>query len=116
MIVPDLRGRNMVISAARRTKARGGCQLGSLVSQLAETDPEARALIAAGFDQWSDTLAEGLRSLHADGKLRSDIDPDDLAIALLATLEGGILPAQVLGSSRPLETAIDTFLTLAIQT
>ena len=26
-------------------------QLGSLVGQLAESDPEARALIAAGFDQ-----------------------------------------------------------------
>ena len=33
--------RNMVITAAKRTKARGGCQLGSLVGQLAESDPEA---------------------------------------------------------------------------
>ena len=108
--------RNMVISAAKRTKAKGGCQLGSLVGQLAETDPEAQALIAAGFDQWSATIADGLRSLHVDGKLQSDIDPDDLAITLLATLEGGILLAQVLGSSRPFETAIDTLLALAIQT
>src|SRR3954451_24963390 len=92
--------RNMVITAARRTKARGGCQLGSLVGQLAESDPEARALIAAGFDQWAATIAEGLRSLHADGELHSDIYPGDLAITLLATLEGGLLLAQVLGSSR----------------
>src|SRR6202007_349997 len=39
--------RNMVIAAAKRTKAKGGCQLGSLASQLAESDPEARGLIAA---------------------------------------------------------------------
>jgi AcrR family transcriptional regulator len=108
--------RNMVISAARRTKARGGCQLGSLVGQLAETDPEARALIAAGFDQWSAAIAEGLRSLQADGKLQSDIDTDALAITLLATLEGGLLLAQVTGNSSPFETAIDTLLALAIQT
>src|SRR5437899_2738820 len=38
--------RNMVITAAKRTKAKGGCPLGSLVGQLAESDPEARALIA----------------------------------------------------------------------
>src|ERR1700755_3670163 len=44
--------RKMVIAAARRTKAKGGCQLGSLVGQLAESDPEARALIPAGLDQW----------------------------------------------------------------
>ncbi|WP_442788333.1 hypothetical protein [Amycolatopsis sp. NBC_01286] len=48
--------------------------------------------------------------------MQSDIDPDDLAITLLATLEGGLLLAQVLGNSRPFETAIDTLLALAIQT
>ena len=106
--------RNMVITAARRTKAKGGCQLGSLVGQLAESDPEARALIAAGFDQWAAAIGDGLRSLHADGTLPSDIDPDDLAITLLATLQGGLLLAQVLRSTRPFETAVDTLLALSI--
>jgi TetR/AcrR family transcriptional regulator, transcriptional repressor for nem operon len=106
--------RTMVITSAKRTKAAGGCRLGSLVGQLAESDPEARALMAAGFDQWAAAIADGLRSLHADGKLRDDIDPDDLATTLLATLEGGALLAQVLRSSRPFETAVDTLLALAI--
>jgi TetR/AcrR family transcriptional repressor of nem operon len=106
--------RNMVITAARRTKAKGGCQLGSLASQLAESDPEARALIAAGFDEWAAAIGEGLRSLHADGKLRPDIDPDDLATTLLAALQGGLLLGQVLRSSRPIETAVDTLLALAV--
>src|ERR1700745_1124002 len=106
--------RNMVITAAKRTKAKGGCQLGSLVGQLAESDPEARALIAAGFDQWAAAIADGLRSLKTDGKLPSGIDPDDLATTLLATLEGGLLLAQVQRSSRPFETAVDTLLALAI--
>ena len=106
--------RKMVMTAARRTKAKGGCALGSLVGQLAESDPEARALIAAGFDQWAGAIADGLRSLHADGKLPSGIDPDDLATTLLATLEGGLLLAQVQRSSRPFETAVDTLLALAI--
>src|SRR5271163_13199 len=106
--------RKMVIAAAKRTKAKGGCALGSLVGQLAESDPEARALIAAGFDQWAAAIGDGLRSLHAEGKLPSDIDPDDLAITLLATLQGGLLLAQVEGSSRPFETAVNTLLALAI--
>src|SRR5271170_6224359 len=95
--------RNMVMAAAKRTKAKGGCQLGSLVGQLAESDPEARALIAAGFDQWAAAIGDRLRSLHADGKLRSGIDPDDLAITLLATLQGGLLLAQVQRDPRPFE-------------
>jgi TetR/AcrR family transcriptional repressor of nem operon len=105
--------RKMVIAAAKRTKAKGGCALGSLVGQLAESDPEARALIASGFDQWAAAIGDGLRSLHAEGKLPSDIDPDDLAITLLATLEGGLLLAQAQRSTRPIETAINTLLALA---
>lgn len=104
--------RTMVIAAAKRTKGRGGCQLGSLVGQLAESDPAARALIAAGFEQWADAIGDRLRSLHADGALPPGIDPDDLATTLLATLQGGLLLAQSQQSSRPIETAINTLLAL----
>jgi TetR/AcrR family transcriptional repressor of nem operon len=106
--------RNMVITAAKRTKAIGGCQLGSLGGQLAESDPEARALIAAGFDQWAAAIGDALRSLHDDGKIPTDIDPDDLATTVLATLQGGLLLAQVHRSTRPFETAVNTLLALAI--
>src|SRR5271168_5036721 len=106
--------RNMVITAARRTQAKGGCALGSLVGQLAESDPEARALIASGFDQWAAAIGDGLRSLQAEGKLPSDVEPDGLAITLLATLEGGLLLAQVQRSTRPFETAINTLLSLTV--
>jgi len=108
--------RKMVITAAKRTKAKGGCALGSLVGQLAESDPEARALIASGFDRWEAAIGEGLRSLHAEGKLPSDVDPDDLAVTLLATLEGGLLLAQAQRSTRPFETAINTLLALTTPT
>ena len=108
--------RKMVITAAKRTKAKGGCALGSLVGQLAESDPEARALIASGFDRWGAAIGEGLRSVHAEGKLPSDVDPDDLAITLLATLEGGLLLAQAQRSTRPFETAINTLLALTTRT
>ena len=70
----------MVIAAAKRTNGQGGCPLGSR-GQLAERDPEARALIAAGFDQWAAAVsANGLRSLHADGKLPSTSIPTTLPL------------------------------------
>jgi hypothetical protein len=103
-----------VVGAAKLTEAKGGCPLGSLGGQLAESDPEARALIAAGFDQWAATIRDALRSLHADGKLPPEIDPEDHATTLLATLQGGLLLAQVHRSARPFETAVDTLLALAI--
>ena len=106
--------RYFVITAAKRTKAIGGCPLGSLGGQLAESDPEARALIAAAFDRWAAVIGDALRSLDADGQLPSDIDPDDLATTLLATIQGGLLLAQVQRSTRPFETAVNTALALAI--
>ena len=105
--------RDMVIATARDASGRGGCPLGSLGGQVAESDPQARALIAAGFEQWSAAISDGLRALHAAGHLRADLDPDDLAITLLAAMQGGLLLAQVQRNTRPLETAVDTVLALA---
>ncbi|MCU1479429.1 MAG: transcriptional regulator, TetR family [Subtercola sp.] len=105
--------RNMLIAGASDGLI-GGCPLGSLVGQLAESDPEARTHIATGFDQWAATISHGFRSLHADGKLQSDIDPDDLATTFLAVLEGGLLLSQAERSSRPYETAVNTLLALTI--
>jgi TetR/AcrR family transcriptional regulator, transcriptional repressor for nem operon len=105
--------RDMVIAQANSTQARGGCPLGSLSGQLAESDPRARALIAAGFQQWSAAISGGLRKLNATGQLPADTDPDDLALTLLAAVQGGLLLAQVQRDTRPLQTAVDTLLALA---
>jgi TetR/AcrR family transcriptional regulator, transcriptional repressor for nem operon len=105
--------RDMVIAAAARAGGAGGCPLGSLGSQLAESDPQARALIADGFEQWSAAIGDGLRARHAAGSLPAGVSPDDLAVALLAAVQGGLLMAQVQRSTRPLEIAIDTILGLA---
>ncbi len=105
--------RDMVITTAKNASGRGGCPLGSLGGQLAEIDPQARALIAAGFEQWSAAISDGLRALHAAGHLRAGLDPDDLAVTLLAAVQGGLLLAQAQRDTRPLETAVDTVLALA---
>ena len=103
----------MVIAQAGNEEGKGGCPLGSLAGQLAETDPHARALLAGGFGQWQAAIGEGLRRLHQAGQLPDTTDPDALAVTLLATLQGGLLLAQVQRDPRPLETAVDTLLQLA---
>jgi AcrR family transcriptional regulator len=104
--------RDMVIAQARVSDGRGGCPLGSLTGQLAETDPRARALLATGFEQWQAAIGNGLRRAHSAGRLPAGVDPDDLAVTVLATLQGGLLLAQAQRDSRPLETAVDTLLAL----
>jgi TetR/AcrR family transcriptional regulator, transcriptional repressor for nem operon len=105
--------RDTVIAQVKSGEGKGGCPLGSIAGQVAETDAQARALIAAGFGQWSAAISDGLRRLHDAGHLPKGADPDDLAVTLLAALQGGLLLAQVQRDTGPLETALDTILELA---
>jgi AcrR family transcriptional regulator len=105
--------RDMVIAEVRASQGQGGCPLGSLAGQVAETDADARDLLAAGFGQWSAAIGDGLRRLHAAGDLPAGTDPDKLAVTLLAALQGGLILAQVERDTGPLETAVDTVLDLA---
>jgi TetR/AcrR family transcriptional repressor of nem operon len=90
----------------------GGCPIGSLGGQLAETEPDARAHVAEGFKRWEATLQSGLREMQTRGELPPDTDPDTLALALLAALQGGLLLTQVKRDTKPLEAALDAMIEL----
>jgi AcrR family transcriptional regulator len=101
-----------VVDVQRQMHCRGGCPIGSLGSELAETDPEARFEVAASFERWAGAIRDGLRSMQAAGRLSAAASPDDLAVALLAALQGGFLLGQVQRSIRPLRTALDAMIVL----
>ena len=104
--------RDFVVQHQRELGCRGGCPIGSLGSQIAETEPEARAAVAAGFRRWEDTIRAGLRQMHALGRLAPGADPDELALATLAALQGGLLLAQIQRDTRPLEASLDAMINL----
>ena len=87
--------------------AIGGCPLGSLAGQLAETDPIARTQIAVGLDRWQAHLEDGLTRLQTAGQLRPDADPATLATATMASLQGGVLLTQVRRDPHQLRTALN---------
>lgn len=91
----------------REREAPGGCPIGSLVGQLAERDPLARAALADGFDRWERRLREGLERMRTSGKLAADADPNRLATATMALLQGGLLLAQVRRDPDQLTIALD---------
>ncbi len=104
--------RDFVVDHARDTDGLGGCPVGSLGSALAETEPEARAMVAASFKRWEASIMAGLLRMHALGRLAPDADPRQLALATLAALQGGLLLAQVQRDPEPLAAALDAMLTL----
>jgi AcrR family transcriptional regulator len=104
--------RDFVVDNNRLRDGRGGCPVGSLGSALAETEPEARAIVAASFKRWEASIMAGLLRMQALGRLAPEADPRPLALALLAALEGGLLLAQVQRDPEPLAAALDAMLTL----
>ena len=84
-----------------------GCPLGRLASELADSDPVARAALTAGFARWQGRLAACLEVMRVQGALDPDADPQALALGLLAAVQGGLLLAQAARSDTPVRMALD---------
>lgn len=106
--MPALRAwRDRVVALNTQVACAGGCPLGRLASELAESDPAARSALATGFAQWQDHLTTGLRTMQERGELAHDADAPSLALGLLAAAQGGLLLAQTARTTVPLEVALD---------
>jgi TetR/AcrR family transcriptional repressor of nem operon len=99
--------RDFVVATQRRNHCTGGCPIGSLASELADQDGQARAELAEGFARWETAIRDGLRAMQDRGELREDADPDFLALALLTALQGGLLMTQTRQDTLALETVLD---------
>jgi TetR/AcrR family transcriptional repressor of nem operon len=104
--------RDWVIEHQRELGCSGGCPIGSLGSEIAETDPAARDQVARGFKRWEAAIDSGLREMHAHGGLPPEADPHALALALLSALQGGLLLTQIRRDTEALQAALDAVLEL----
>jgi AcrR family transcriptional regulator len=99
--------RDMLVDLQRQRHCEGGCPLGSLSSELAETDEPARTALAASFDRWEAPIRDGLRRMRDRGELQHGTDVGRLALGTLAALQGGLLLTQAKRNVGPLEAALD---------
>ncbi|GGE30233.1 transcriptional regulator [Pullulanibacillus camelliae] len=102
--------RDAIVQLQIERQCQGGCPIGSLASELSDTEPEARTELAAGFMKWEQSIRNGLQTMHARGELQAEAKPDDLALALLTALQGGLLLTQVYKETRPLKAGLDAML------
>ena len=101
-----------IASVTEDAGCQGGCPLGSLGSELAELDHVARRDVAAGFNRWETAIRACLQGMRDRGQLVPAADADQLATAMLAALEGGLLLAQIERDVRPLAAALDVMISL----
>jgi len=105
--LPAIRAWRDAIVRLNKVADYRGCPLGSLASELANDSEDARKRLAAGFAIWRERIQRGLKKMRERGELAASADPHELALALLAAVEGGLLLAKTTHSSRPLEIALD---------
>ena len=86
----------------------GGCPVGSLASELADHDEASRVALVSSFDQWEGYLIEGLTAMQERGELRKDANPAELAVAVMTSLQGGLLLAKTCKTTQPLQIALRT--------
>jgi TetR/AcrR family transcriptional repressor of nem operon len=102
-----MRWRDMIVTHQAARSCRYGCPLGSLANGLAELDDVARNQLSGAFSSWGRIIAEGLTRMVESHTLRVDADPQELAVSVLASLQGGLLMAETARDTRPLEIALD---------
>jgi hypothetical protein len=84
-----------------------GCPIGTLATEVASHNEDARLQAAAGFDAWERLLADGLERIRRRGELRADASPAVLATELLASIEGGMVLSQARKDIAPLRLAVN---------
>jgi TetR/AcrR family transcriptional regulator, transcriptional repressor for nem operon len=114
--IEDIEGlrawRDRIVAIQQDAGGQGGCLLGSLGSELAGLDHVARRNVAAGWRRWEAAIGACLHALRDRGQLAPAADPGQLATAMLAALQGGLLRAQIERSVQPLAAALDAMISL----
>src|SRR5436305_6754119 len=76
-----------LVSLQEQRDAHGGCPIGSLASQLAERDEEARVALGEGFKRWETEIRTALEAMAARSELCARTDLELLANHSLAAIE-----------------------------
>src|SRR6266545_281845 len=84
-----------------------GCPIGTLATEVAGRNEDARLQAAAGFDAWERLLADALERMRQRGELRSDAPAPVLATGLLASIEGGMVLSQARKDMASLRVAVE---------
>jgi AcrR family transcriptional regulator len=100
--------RDLAVRLVLAVECHGGCPVGSLANELAELDEISRRQLVDIFDQWQAMLVDAFDRMVVKGHLREGTNASDLAIATMASLQGGLLLVKTTRSVRPLEVALDS--------
>ena len=95
------------VASQERRQCAGGCEIGSLASELADADERARGDLVRAFERWETPIRNGLARMQQRGELSAEANVHDLATIMLAAVQGGLLLTQVRRTTHPFKTVTD---------
>lgn len=72
-----------------------GCPLTVLAQEMAPIDEGFRIRLIKIYDQWHQSIADSFRRALENDQVRDDVEPDTVAMMIVATMEGAINAAKV---------------------
>jgi TetR/AcrR family transcriptional repressor of nem operon len=67
-----------------------GCPLNNLIQEMSGVDDGFRVRLAEILDEWTTTIADGVRGGQADGTVQRDADPEALAAFVVSSYLGAV--------------------------
>ncbi len=92
---------------AQQPPITGGCPVLNTAIEADDTHPVLRERARAAVEEWRRLLHTTVLTGQARDEIRPEIDPDRLAIFLIATMEGAVMLSKLLDDSAPLQIAYD---------
>jgi AcrR family transcriptional regulator len=90
-----------------RYRAQGRhCPLAALMSQIGNTAGAAE-VSSALLTNWQAHICSGIEQMQGTGKIRSSLDADKAASAVIAGIQGGVQVLRATGSTASLEATLD---------
>jgi len=75
----------------------GGCPILNTSTEADDTHPDLRQKAAEAIMQWKDNLKTLITKGMGNQEFREDVDPEQMALTIIAMIEGGIMMAKVTG-------------------
>jgi TetR/AcrR family transcriptional regulator, transcriptional repressor for nem operon len=85
---------------------KGGCPLLNTAIESDDTHPALRDRTQQAMNSWQDMICRIIQKGIEKGEIRSEVDADEVATIVIATLEGAVMMSKLYGDSIHMERVI----------
>ena len=101
---------NALVASHSEREMMGGCPIGSLAAELADTNEAHRRELAEAFSLWEASIEQAFTKMRAARKLRPHAAPSSLAATTLAGIQGAYLLSTLHKDVRPMKDTLEAIL------